>query len=979
MKDNSFFIKLIFITLFFPFLTHSQVTIDFNNLPYNDNQNITKTVDIAGFRFTINSPNNDQIQYDTSQNPSGSPALFDNNLNVGDITEWKIEKIDNSKFQLSSIYLQDAGFGSTNGTIAAYRDGVQIGNLVSIDFDGIQTVSNNPDFNNIDEIRIQGADINFFLDDLTYILVTPPTLTSSTPADETTGVSVSRDIVLTFDKDIVFGTGNIEVIDLTDGTNSFIIDAALPGLQASITGSVLTIDPSANIDNNSNYSIRIAATAIDDANAISYAGITDDTTLNFTTVALIPLTVTVAVNNKVYDHTTTATAGSGSLSGAEAGDDVTINGIPSDFNFATANVGTAIIVTATGNYTITGTDAAKYSLSQPTLSADITAKILTITIAANNKVYDNTTKATAGLGSLGGVEAGDDVFVNGMPSAFNFATANVGTAIVVTATGNYTITGTDVGNYTVTQPTFSADITAKPLTITVVANNKVYNNTTKATAGLGSLGGVEAGDDVFVNGVPGDFDFATANVGTAIVVTATGSYSIAGTDIGNYTLTQPTLSADITAKALTITVAANNKVYDNTTRATVGSASLSGTEAGDDVTINAVTGAFNFATANVGTAIVVAATDNYTITGTDVGNYTVTQPTFSADITAKPLTITVVANNKVYNNTTKATAGLGSLGGVEAGDDVFVNGVPGDFDFATANVGTAIVVTATGSYSIAGTDIGNYTLTQPTLSADITAKALTITVAANNKVYDNTTRATVGSASLSGTEAGDDVTINAVTGAFNFATANVGTAIVVAATDNYTITGTDAGNYTVTQPTLSAGITEKELTISGLTGDNKVFDDTTTATATGHPVLNGIIGMDDASLSGIPVLNFIQSEIGTDITINTTGYSIVGTDKGNYSLTQPKLSADITAALGLNDVTLREVISLYPNPIKDVLYFKTNGITIKKISLFNVLGKSIKNIEIKNEKIDFSRINTGIYLLRITTDQGTLVKRVFKE
>jgi hypothetical protein len=170
MKHNSFFKKIIFITLFFPFLTHSQVTIDFNDIGYTDDQNIGKTVDIAGFRFTINSPNNDQIQYDANQNPSGSPALFDNNSDIGDITEWKIEKIDNSKFQLSSIYLQDAGFGSTSGTIAAYRDGVQIGNLVSIDFDGIQTVSNNADFNNIDEIRIQGADINFFLDDLIYIV-----------------------------------------------------------------------------------------------------------------------------------------------------------------------------------------------------------------------------------------------------------------------------------------------------------------------------------------------------------------------------------------------------------------------------------------------------------------------------------------------------------------------------------------------------------------------------------------------------------------------------------------------------------------------------------------------------------------------------------------------------------------------------------------------------------------------------------------
>jgi hypothetical protein len=171
MKHNSFFKKIIFITLFFPFLTHSQVTIDFNDIGYTDNQNITKTVNIAGFRFTINSPNNDQIQYDTSQNPSGSPALFDNNSDVGDITEWKIEKIDNSKFQLSSIYLQDWNKGgSKSGTITAYRNGAIIGSAATITFNGTTTLSSNPDFNNIDEIRINAVDINFFLDDLIYIV-----------------------------------------------------------------------------------------------------------------------------------------------------------------------------------------------------------------------------------------------------------------------------------------------------------------------------------------------------------------------------------------------------------------------------------------------------------------------------------------------------------------------------------------------------------------------------------------------------------------------------------------------------------------------------------------------------------------------------------------------------------------------------------------------------------------------------------------
>ncbi|WP_286746315.1 Ig-like domain-containing protein [Roseivirga sp. UBA1976] len=110
-----------------------------------------------------------------------------------------------------------------------------------------------------------------------------PTLSSSSPTDDATGVSPGGNITLTFNENIAFGTGNIEVIDETDGSNSFTIDAANPGSQASISGNVLTINPSSDLDELENYSVRIAATAIDDIAGNSYTGITDATTLNFTT------------------------------------------------------------------------------------------------------------------------------------------------------------------------------------------------------------------------------------------------------------------------------------------------------------------------------------------------------------------------------------------------------------------------------------------------------------------------------------------------------------------------------------------------------------------------------------------------------------------------------------------------------------------------------------------------------------------------
>src|SRR5205085_5894964 len=96
------------------------------------------------------------------------------------------------------------------------------------------------------------------------------------------------------------------------------------------------------------------------------------------------------------------------------------------------------------------------------------------------------------------------------------------------------------------------------------------------------------------------------NVGTAKPVSVTG-VTLGGADAGNYTVSQPTgLTADITAKNLTITgaAAANSKVYDRTATATLnfGSANLVGVISPDAVTINSSAVVGTFADKNVGTA-----------------------------------------------------------------------------------------------------------------------------------------------------------------------------------------------------------------------------------------------------------------------------------------------------------------------------------------------------------------------------------------
>jgi trimeric autotransporter adhesin len=592
------------------------------------------------------------------------------------------------------------------------------------------------------------------------------------------------------------------------------------------------------------------------------------------------LTVTGATaTNKVYDGNTTAAISGGSLSGVVGSDVVTLANNTTG-TFSTATVGTAKTVTSA--MTLTGAAAGNYTLTQPTLSANITAKTLTVTGAsATNKVYDGNTTAAITGGSLSGV-VGSDVVSLANNTTGTFASSGVGTGIGVTSA--MTLSGAAAGNYTLTQPTLSANITAKTLTVTgASATNKVYDGNTTAAITGGTLSGVVGSDVVsLANNTSGTF--ASSGVGTGISVTS--AMTLSGAAAGNYTLTQPTLSANITVKTLTVTGAtATNKVYDGNTTASITGGSLSGIVGSDVVTLaNNTTGTFSTTTVGTGKTV----TSSMTITGAAAANYTLTQPSLSANITVKTLTVTgATANSKIYDGNTNATITGGTLSGIVGSDVVtLANNTTGIF--ASPNLGTGIAVTT--AMTLSGAAAGNYTLTQPTLFADITNKLLTVTGAtAADKIYDGNTNAIIIGGTLNGIVGSDVVTLsNNTTG--TFATSNAGTAIQV--TTSMTITGADAAAYTLVQPTLSANITTKNLTITGAAAEDKVYDGTTSATITGGTI-EGIVGSDDVSLVNYTTGTFATATVGIAKTV-TSAMTLTGTTAGNYTLTQPALSADIT-------------------------------------------------------------------------------------
>ncbi|HEX3385850.1 MAG TPA: YDG domain-containing protein, partial [Mucilaginibacter sp.] len=385
-----------------------------------------------------------------------------------------------------------------------------------------------------------------------------------------------------------------------------------------------------------------------------------------------------------------------------------------------------------------------YSSSGRTLV--VSPKALTVTgLAANNKTYDRTTTATlSGTPVLNGVVGSDVVSLSGTPTA-TFASLNAGTGIAVTVSG-YTLTGANANDYTLTQPTgLTANITAKTLTVAgALASNKAYDGTTAATVTGGVLSGVIAGDIVTVSGTG---TFASPNVGNNIAV----SVVLSGANASNYTLTQPGITANITLASLTITANNVSKQYGTTLTGGAGSAAFTASGLQNGETVGSVTityGTGSASTAAIGTYIG-SVTPGAATSGTfTVSNYSITYVTGKIIVTQAPLTITGLSGvSKVYDGTATATlSGAAILNGVIGGDVVTLGGTP-IATFPGKNVGAGLAITVTG-YTISGANAGNYSLVQPTgLTANITAKALTITGAlASNKIYDGTTTATISGA-----------------------------------------------------------------------------------------------------------------------------------------------------------------------------------------------------------------------------------------
>jgi hypothetical protein len=339
---------------------------------------------------------------------------------------------------------------------------------------------------------------------------------------------------------------------------------------------------------------------------------------------------------------------------------------------------------------------------------------LTATLAAQNKVYDGGTAATATSAVTGlAFQAGSNLSF--MPTTARFADKNVGTGKTVTAdalqiTGFH---GTQASalhsDGQVLTPTATADISQRVLNVTATAANKVYDGNPAASIRFGD--DRVAGDVLSLAGI-GSFDNKNAGVGKTVTV---GGISLAGADAGNYSFnTSATTQANITPRVLNVTATAANKVYDGNVWAQL--QFVDDRLAGDVLSL-AGSGSFDNKNAGVGKTVTVG---GISLAGADAGNYSVgaSNASTQADIGQRALHVVATAANKVYDGNTAASIRFSD--DRVAGDVLSLAGIA---SFDTESVGRSKTVSIRG-ITLGGVDAGNYSFpTTLTALADITQRS----------------------------------------------------------------------------------------------------------------------------------------------------------------------------------------------------------------------------------------------------------------
>ena len=174
------------------------------------------------------------------------------------------------------ITLDNAGYIHVDSTTSASGYHITLKNVEHVQYHGVAVDANG--------VALTKTGVYYDLTSLFPSVFTPdttsPTVSSFSPTDAATNVATGNNIVLTFSEAIQKGTGSIEIHADSAGGNLVESYDVATSTNLTFSGTGLTVNPTSNLSDTTQYFVTIAAGAVKDLAGNSYIG---TSTYEFTT------------------------------------------------------------------------------------------------------------------------------------------------------------------------------------------------------------------------------------------------------------------------------------------------------------------------------------------------------------------------------------------------------------------------------------------------------------------------------------------------------------------------------------------------------------------------------------------------------------------------------------------------------------------------------------------------------------------------
>ena len=461
--------------------------------------------------------------------------------------------------------------------------------------------------------------------------VVTTTTESTSQASVVYGNTVTFTATVTAQGGTVRPTGTVTFFDATTNTSLGSVTASQSSGLAS-TWTLTTVAKTFNVTSGD----AITATYSDTSFAGSSATVTE-------TVTPRAITVTASTGNKTYDGTTT-TSSTPSLTGGTL---VSPDSLAYSESYAGKNVGNSVAMNINAGGSVNDGDGGKdYSVILNGNTGSITARAITVTAATATKVYDGTatTSATPTVTSSTQLASGDT-----LAYSESYGSKNAGSEALNINAGGSVNDGFGGNDYSVTTVGNTGSIQKLAITVTAVAAAKTYDGST-AAAGVPTLSTPLVGSDTWTTL---DEAFANRNAGTGLTISPTAVIND-GNGGANYSVTPVNNTAGLIAqRQITVTAAANSKVYDGGTAAATPASITGGSLAPYPNGSTYDAGAFVevYLSRNAGANLTLLPSGSVN-DGNSGQNYAVTfADSTSGSISPLAITVTASTANKTYDGT----------------------------------------------------------------------------------------------------------------------------------------------------------------------------------------------------------------------------------------------------------------------------------------------------------------------------------------